>query len=424
MTGVRYKVLGFTVALAAVTYLDRVCISRASGQIQSDLGLSRKQMGWVFGAFTIAYALFEVPSGAWGDRIGPRRVITRIVVWWSTLHDGDGRCLQLRLDGDAAVPVRHGRGGGVPECGEGHLAVVPGRRARDRAGVVLRRAHLGGGITPIVVGAMLSVMSWRWICVLFGLVGFVWARAWYRWFRDEPADHPGPDAAERRYIEAGRLADRPHVLAARRLGRVLADRNVIALCLMYFTQAYGFYFNLTWLPTYLEKARGFRDPALSLLAGLPLILSAAADLTGGLATDRLARAAGLRAGRCVIGGLSLLVAGTAMIAGAAVENPWAAALLIALAGAADSFLLGAAWGTCLDIAGRDAGLVTGAMNSAGQIGAFLSPLILPYFLPEGAEDWASPLYIAGGLYIAGAACWLFIDPRRPIGTDSAASRQG
>jgi MFS transporter, ACS family, glucarate transporter len=266
----------------------------------------------------------------------------------------------------------------------------------------------------MLVGALLMVMNWRWTFAIFGLVGFVWARAWYGWFRDEPADHPAVNQAERKYIESGRLADRPHRLDARRMGRILADRNVIALCLMYFTQAYGFYFNLTWLPTYLEKARGFTDPALGLLAGLPLILSAVADLTGGLTTDALVRARGLRAGRCVIGGASLLVAGAAMIAGAAVEDPLTAALLIALSGAADSFLLGAAWGTCLDIAGHDAGLVTGAMNTAGQLGAVLSPIILPFFLPKGAENWATPLYIAGALYLAGSACWLVIDPSKPI----------
>ena len=54
------------------------------------------------------------------------------------------------------------------------------------------------------------------------------------------------------------------------------------------------------------------------------------------------------------------------------------------------------------------------MNTAGQIGAFLSPIILPYFLAPGAEDWATPLYIAVALYLAGALCWLFVDPRRPI----------
>src|SRR5262245_2659500 len=81
---VRYRVLAFTVALAGITYLDRVCISQTAGDIRRDLGLSKEQMGLVFSAFTIAYAIFEMPTGAWGDRIGTRRLLTRIVVWWSS----------------------------------------------------------------------------------------------------------------------------------------------------------------------------------------------------------------------------------------------------------------------------------------------------------------------------------------------------
>ena len=105
-----------------------------------------------------------------------------------------------------------------------------------------------------------------------------------------------------------------------------------------------------------------------------------------------------------------------LIAGARAEDPVLAALLIAVSGAADSFLLGAAWGTCLDIAGPHAGLVTGTMNTAGQLGAFLSPILLPYMIGQGSrpEDWALPLLVAGGLYLAGACCWLFVDPRKVI----------
>ena len=414
MTRVRYRVLAFTVALAAVTYLDRVCISRAEGRIRSDLGLSKVQMGFVFSAFTIAYALFEIPTGAWGDRIGPRRVLTRIVAWWSSFTIATAGAFNYASMLTIRFFFGMGEAGAFPNASKVISRWFPAVERGTAQGIFFAGAHLGGGLTPILVGALLTVMDWRWIFAVFGLLGFVWAREWYRWFRDEPADHPEVGEAERKYIEAGRLGDRPHALDARRLGRILSDRNVIALCLMYFTQAYGFYFNITWLPTYLAKARGFEDPALGILAGLPLILSSVADLTGGLATDRLVRSMGPRAGRCGIGGASLLVAGLALIAGAAVEERWTAAILIALAGAADSFLLGSAWSTCLDIAGHDAGLVTGAMNTAGQLGAFLSPIILPFFLPEGAEDWATPLYIAGGLYLAGSACWLFIDPRRPI----------
>jgi MFS transporter, ACS family, glucarate transporter len=421
VTRVRYRVLAFTVALAAVTYLDRVCISRAEGQISADLGLSPQQMGFVFSAFTIAYALFEIPTGAWGDRIGPRRVLTRIVIWWSSFTIATAAAFSYA----SLLAIRFlfgmGEAGAFPNASKVISRWFPAAERGTAQGIFFAGAHLGGGLTPILVGALLQVTSWRWVCVLFGLVGFVWVWAWYRWFRDEPADHSEVGEAERKHIEAGRTPDRPHHLDSRRLGRILADRNVIALCLMYFTQAYGFYFNITWLPTYLAKARGFTDPLLGLLAGLPLILSAVADLTGGLATDRVVRAMGLRIGRCGIGGASLLVAGIAMIAGAAADDPLAAALLIALSGAADSFLLGAAWGTCLDISGHDAGLVTGAMNTAGQLGAFLSPIILPYFLPKGAEDWATPLYIAGALYLAGSVCWLVIDPRRPIAAAAGGS---
>jgi nitrate/nitrite transporter NarK len=253
------------------------------------------------------------------------------------------------------------------------------------------------------------------------VVGFVWAVAWFLWFRDEPADHPSVSGSERQLIESGRAPDHPHRLDSATIGRILSDRNVVALCLMYFTQAYGFYFNITWLPTYLKEARGFSATELGVLAGLPLILSAAADLVGGLTTDRATRWLGLRAGRSGIGGAALLLAGLCLIAGTAAEQNRLAAVLIALAGAADSFLLGAAWSTCLDIAGPHAGFVTGAMNTAGQIGAFLSPIILPYFLEQREADWATPLYIAGSLYLAGAVCWLFIDPRRPIQGISAGS---
>ena len=97
-----------------ITYLDRVCIAQtAQSMIRADLGLTKEQMGFVFSAFTIAYALFEIPTGAWGDRIGTRRVLTRIVDLVVELHDRDGRGVQLRVAAGDPIPLRHGRGGGV-----------------------------------------------------------------------------------------------------------------------------------------------------------------------------------------------------------------------------------------------------------------------------------------------------------------------
>ncbi len=416
---VRYRVLAFTVALAGITYLDRVCIAQTAQDVMRDLSLSNRQMAFVFSAFTIAYALFEVPTGAWGDRIGPRRLLTRIVIWWSSFTIATAAA----FDFTSLLAVRFlfgaGEAGAFPNVSKAFSRWFPVTERGTAQGIFFAGAHLGGGLTPLLVLALLHILSWRMVFVIFGGIGFVWAAAWFLWFRDDPADHSEVSASELALIRSGRKPEISHSLDVATLRRVMTDRNMIALSLMYFTQAYGFYFNITWLPTYLNQARGFSSIHLGVLAGLPLLLSAAADLVGGLSTDRAVRAFGLRIGRCGIGAVSLLVAGTALLAGATVEDPLLSALLIAVSGAADSFLLGAAWGACLDIAGPHAGLVTAVMNTAGQLGAFLSPIVLAYLLKDQTrpEDWLLPLFIAGTLYLAGAVCWLVIDPARPIEDD-------
>ena len=254
------------------------------------------------------------------------------MIWWSTFTMLTATAFHYATLLAVRFLFGVGEAGAFPNVSKTFSRWFPASERGTAQGIFFAGAHLGGGLTPILVGALLHVLHWRLIFVLFGLVGFIWAAAWYRWFRDEPADHPAVGVSEREYIESGREPSRPHQLDVATLGRVLADRNVILLCLMYFTQAYGFYFNITWLPTYLKEARGFSGFRLGLLAGLPLILSAVADLTGGISTDRLTRMKGLRAGRCWIGGASLLVAGSAMIAGAGVADAMTAALLIAVAG--------------------------------------------------------------------------------------------
>ena len=415
---VRFVVLGFAVALAAVTYLDRVCIAHAgvTAAIEAELGLSDKQMSLVFSAFTLAYALFEIPTGAWGDRVGPRRVLTRIVVWWSSFTVATATVTSY----GALLIVRFlfgaGEAGAFPNVTRTLSRWFPLSERGTAQGIFFAGAHLGGGLTPIAVGILLGWLPWRGVFVAFGLIGFVWALAWYRWFRDEPAEHSWVNAEELVLIEGGRKPRESHRFAFGTLRKLASNRVLLALCLMYFTQAYGFYFNITWLPTYLARERGLTPERVGILAGifagLPLILSSVADVAGGVTTDVVTRRFGLRAGRCGVGGVSLCVAGLAMIAGATARDPIPAALLIALSGASASFLLGASWGVCQDIGGPNAGLVAGSMNTAGQVGAVLSPVILPYF-----KNPAIPLCIAGSLYLVGALCWFGVDPSHEIQLD-------
>jgi MFS family permease len=411
-TRVRRKVLAMTMALAAITYLDRVAISKTSTYWARDLGLSPIQVGSVFSAFYFAYALFEIPTGWWGDRIGTRRVLTRIVCWWSAFTVLTGTAFSY----SSLLVIRFlfgtGEAGAWPNVAKTFSRWFPRRERGTTQGIFFMSAHLAGGLTPMLVTVLLIYFNWRTIFFAFGSLGFFWALAWYRWFRDTPAEHPDVSAAERAYIESDLDAAAGHVLEATDWKRLLANRTVVCLCLMYFTQAFGGAFYVTWLPTYLES-RGLTGMTAGILAGLPLTLSAVADLAGGVTTDRMVQRMGLRLGRIIVGGGALTCAGLFTIAGTLMTSPIAAAVLIAFGGASSNFLLGAAWGTCQDIGGRRAGSVSAAMNTSGQVGSILSPILVAFVL-QRFSDWTAPLYLAGVLFLLGGVCWIWIDPTKPV----------
>jgi ACS family glucarate transporter-like MFS transporter len=412
----RYRVLSLAVLLAAITYLDRVCISLTAPAMMRDLSLSKVEMSFVFSAFTLAYAIFEIPTGWWGDRIGARKVLTRIVVWWSGFTIATGAVFNY----SSLLVIRFlfgaGEAGAWPNAARVFSRWFPVAERGTAQGIFFMGAHLAGGLTPILVTAMLRVMHWRAVFVIFGATGIVWAMAWRWWFRDEPEEHKGVNRRELEHIQRGRGETASHHLDAATWKRILGSRSLIALCASYFTQSYGFYFFITWLPTYLENERGFTSTKLGLLAGLPLLMSVLADFLGGITTDRMTRRFGLRIGRCGVGGVSLLLASVLLIAGTAIENALAAVILISFALAFSNFLLGASWGACVDMAGSHAGVISACMNTAGQVGGFLSPIITAVFV-ERYGSWSAPLYLCGILYFIGALCWRLVDPRKPIASD-------
>ena len=413
VTRVRHKVLAMAVLLAAITYLDRVCISVTAPAMMRDLGLSRVQMSFVFSAFTFAYGLFEIPTGWWADRIGSRRVLTRIVTWWSAFTMLTAAAFNYPVLLVTRFLFGIGEAGAWPNVAITFSRWFPLSERGTAQGIFFMGAHLGGGLTPLLVTALSQYFEWRALFLLFGSVGFLWAFAWYRWFRDCPEEHPSVSPGELAHIQRGRLVGSGHHVGRTEWGRILGRRTVVFLCLMYFTQVYGFYLFITWLPSYLRDSRGFSALTLGILAGLPLVLSAIADVLGGMTTDSMVKRFGLRTGRVVIGAGSLGAAGLFMIAGTFVNNPVLAAVLIALAAASSNFLLGAAWGTCVDIGGSQSGVISAAMNTAGQAGGILSPIVLGYVV-QHFSNWSAPLYVTGALYLLGAACWFWIDPTDKI----------
>jgi MFS family permease len=409
---IRYKVLALALLLGAITYLDRMCISIMAPTISKELGLSKVQMGWVFAVFQFTYGAFAIPTGHWADKVGTRRVLTRIVVWWSSFTMLTAAAISYPV----LLVIRFffgiGEAGAWPNVARTFSRWFPLGERGTVQGIFFMGAHLSAALTPALVTYLAVYLHWRTMFLVFGSVGFVWALVWWRWFRDEPSQHSAVSPEELALIQRGRPPERHGEITSIRWTRLMSNPSVLGLCGMYFAQSYGFNFYATWLPTYLKTVRGIDDPFFfSLAAGLPMYCSVPADLFGGISADRMSRRYGPKLGRALVGGGSLFLSGLLLIAGVWVSNSYLAAILIGLAGGMSAFLLGAAWGTCMDIGGNHAGLVSAAMNTSGQVGAFLCPLVVGYF-----TGWSVPLYFTGVLYCLGALCWLKIDPTKPVWT--------
>lgn len=412
-TRTRFKMAGFLLLLAAVTYLDRICISNLAPDIARDLGLTKLQMSFVFSAFALSYAAFEVVTAWWGEKIGARRVLARIVIWWSTFTIATAGAWNYA----SLLVIRFlfgaGEAGAWPNATLAFSRWIPARERGRVQGFFFAAAHLSGGLTPMLVAALVRVMPWRQVFIVCGAVGFLWAFAWYRWFRDQPREHPEVNDAEAAMIESERRLV-GHGKQGGKLWRALVTSpNAWLLCLAYFSNSYGSYFVMTWLPTYLAEKRGFRAESLSFFAGLPMVLSVAGDLSGGVLTDALTRRFGLRPGRVVVSSVGYGLAAAAMFVSVYTDEPKMAAVLIAVAVAASMFTLSASWAACIDIGGENSAVLSASMNTTGQIGSVLSPIVAGWMVHR-FSDWRMPLLIMAGLYLLSAILWMFVNPRKPL----------
>jgi len=408
-------VLRMAFALAVITYLDRVCISIAAPFIIEDLGITLLQMGTAFSAFTLAYSLFEVPSGWLGDRIGPRRVLTRIVLWWSVFTMATG----LVRGVNSLVTIRFlfgaGEAGAFPNLARSFSYWFPPRERGMANGVLFFGTRLGGALAAPAVLLLIQHWGWRVSFFVFGTLGFAWALWWVRSYRDRPSDHPEVDAAELAWINAERTAgEQPSTPWA----SILSSVNLYAICAMYFAFGYGLYFYFTWLPTYLIRVLGFSQFGGGLFAALPFLLAGIADVVGGWLTDSLSRRFGLRVGRCHLGCAAFMTCAALVFASQLPLPAVARAVLLAFALASADLALGACWAVPIDIAPNHAGVITGCMNTLGNLGGLVGPLVVGYAVQQ-LGSWTLPFYVTAAVYAFGAGMWLVIDPNTPMGTAAA-----
>ena len=412
---VRHKVLSLMFALTLVTYLDRVCISATAGAMSAELGLSKAQMGDVFSAFVLGYVLFEIPGGWLADRYGARALLTRIVLWWSAFTALTGFAWSYA----SLLAVRFlfgcGEAGAFPGCASAISRWFPSAERGRAQATIMVGSRIGAAFAPGLVIALMAVVGWRPVFWIFAGLGVVWAAAWASWYRNTPEEHAQVDEEELEIIRQGRQLESP---AKADWGALLRSRNVWMLSLMYSGYTWGLYFYLTWLPTYLQEGRGLDWNLVGLAAALPFLVAAAANWTGGWLTDRLSRSFALRWARRGPAMVGLLAAAAFLCLAAFAKSNLVSLTALALSFGCSDLILAICWATCLDVGREQAGLVSGTMNSLGQVGAVLAPAVIGR-LVESTGSWAVPLTISAGYYVFSALVWLWIDAERPLQPSAA-----
>jgi ACS family glucarate transporter-like MFS transporter len=400
----RNRVLGFLCLLLVITYLDRVCISVAGPRMQEALRLSPMAWGWVTGIFTLSYAAFEIPSGWLGDRIGPRKVLTRIVLWWSAFTSLTGLATGLYPLLSTRFLFGMGEAGAFPNASIAVARWFPVHERGRAFGITLMAAQIGGAFAPLLVVPIQIHYGWRASFYVFGILGVVWSAAWFWWFRDSPAEKAGVSRTE--------LEETRGLIAKAHRGLpwsiVLRSGNFWATMGVAFCYVYTFNFFQSWFHTFLVKARGYSESNL-LLSSLPFLVAACANLCGGFASNALVRRLGLKWGRRSIGLVGLGIAAPCTAAVMFTHQWFWVLVLLSLAYGGITFQQPIMFAVCLDIGGAHAGEVVGAMNTSSQTGSLVSSVAFGYLVGHFGS-YNLPFIPMAVLCTIGACLWLKVDP--------------
>jgi ACS family glucarate transporter-like MFS transporter len=401
-TRARYFVVLLAISLAVLSYVQRVAISQAAEPISHDLHIPKQQMGLIFGAFGLAYALFEIPMGLLGDRLGVRRVLAQIVLAWSIFTALTGAAWNV----GSMVVIRFlfgaGEAGCFPNLTRMLSAWMPARERVTAQALMWAFARWGGAITPPLALLAIRLFGWRWAFVHFAAAGVVWCVIFLFWFRDDPAQHRAVNAAEKDLLEASR------VLTTHRAGEghwlsVLLTPQVLMLGLQYFCFSYVWYFYITWLPTYLREGRGQSPERAAALSVLPLLFGGIGSLTTGLASKRLPRRA--------IAFCGFLATAVLLVVVTRIHSVVPAMLAMGLASFSSDLTMPISWDACVEIGGPYCATVAASMNMLGNLGGFVAPVVGGVILAHTGGNWNLVLEVMAVLAVISALCWLYLDPK-------------
>jgi sugar phosphate permease len=411
-TATRHVVLWLTVALYLITYMDRVVISAAVPSIQKEFGFSTVTIGWILAAFQLSYSLFQIPGGWLGDRLGPRKALTAVVLWWSSFT----ALTALTWSATSMMVCRFLFGMG--EAGAFPIAtrslsrwMLPAERGWAQ-GLTHAGSRLGGAVTPVLVVGIIAAAGWRAPFFIFAVIGVVWGIFWFWYYRDSPDDHKFVNDAERNLIKTslGRTGPARKIVPWK---EILSSPQMWLLAAMYACYGYSIGIYLTWFPKYLVDTHNFSLTQMGVYASMPLLAGVLGDIAGGSVSDLLVKRTGnLKLGRRIVAVLGFLIAGVGIFLAIQAEDPMLGVGLFCVAVFGLELTVGVSWAVALDIGDEFAGSVSAVMNTAGNLGATVSAALTGYLVT--LYSWNAAFMVLTGLAVVAALLFLKIDASRRV----------
>jgi ACS family glucarate transporter-like MFS transporter len=422
-TRVRFLLAFWLFVLSGVAFLDRTNISIAGIQISKEYGLGNQRLGWIFSAFLIGYAGFQLPAGWLAARFGPRRVLTLGVLWWgvataltATLPSGIAHAVMLLI----AIRFALGAGEAViyPAANQFVARWVPTRERGFINGLIFAGVGAGSGLTPPLLTWLIARHGWRAAFWFSALVGLIAGAVWWRYSRDTPEEHPDVGPLELSEIHAGingsvqehRALSSETVEISWRA--IFHRRDLPALMIGYFSFGYVAWIFFSWFFLYMAQVRGFDLKSSARYSMLPFLSMTICCLAGGAISDKLTDLYGLRVGRAGLASVALVATACFLVIGSMVHSPQLAGVI--LAGGAGALYLSQSsfWSVSIDIAGRSSGVFSSMVNMGGQIGGAVTASLTPWIAQR--FGWTTSFALAAVLAVIGALCWLTVHPERPL----------
>ncbi len=411
----RYWLIAGTFCLSVLLYVDRICISVAKEDIAADLSLSDTQMGWVLSAFALGYALLQTPSGWLGDRFGPRRVLSAIVVIWSLFTGLTAVAFNFPTLLVTRLLFGAGEAGAFPGIARATYSWIPMQERGLAQGINFSGSRAGGVLALSVIPVAVASLGWRLSFVVLMIIGIVWATFWYWWFRDDPTEHGRIERVELDYILANRQPSqaKQHRLKELSLADIAAVPSMWLVSAQYFASNFTFFFCLTWLFPHLKRTYNLSGWEAGMYSAAPLAFGALGNWFSGWLVDRMFRQGSWVLSRRLPAMIGFALAAAGVAGSVFASSPLTSIVWFCLAIFGADMTLAPSWSFCIDIGKQRAGVVSGTMNMAGNFGSFLTAIAFPY-LAKWTGSYTPFFIVAAGLNTIAIALWLLLDPRRTL----------